>query len=338
MTTGPNIFHHAQSELSQDAFLAWLCEWADLSFKGHPSGMHVVGRAFIAWLFEKKGQPTPEYHAVEVRLQEKHIDVLVILTSASGAKRFILIEDKTFTSEHRDQINGYLDELMKMYALTDRDQVLTVYFKSSLEPRTRDEHLRLYLGDIVAFIGNLDRIKPRSEIFHSWCDLRLSEFAAYQRYLRLPIAEWAADQWYGCFDHMAGLEVLNGTQPGYDYVHKADFIAFTLGWQALPEAWYNYVQVVAVPGRTPALTFRLMAPNGVRVPGDRVKAAFADLSSVAAGMGKRVCYPDSARGGGKSACFALLDEPFMMDGHGMFDETKMIEQLLACQRMLELTT
>lgn len=333
--TGPNIFHHAKSELSQDAFLAWLCEWADMSWKDHPSGMHEIGRAFISWLYERRQLSVPDLHSVEVKLQEVRIDVLVILTTYSGAKRYILIEDKTYTSDHREQINGYLRELTKKHALTDSDQVLTVYFKSSLEPRKRDEHLRLYLADIVAFITSLDRDGINSEVFNSWCDVRIEEFASHQRYLSRPVAEWESDQWYGCFDHMAGLVGLEGTDPDYDYVHKADFIAFTLGWQPMPSAWYSYVQVVAGPGRLPALTFRLMAPDGTTVPGVRVKAAFAALAAVAARMGKQVTYPKGARGGGKSACFAVLNEPFMVDADGMFDEVLMTEQLLAGKRMLE---
>lgn len=338
MITGPNIFQHAKSELSQDAFIAWLCEWADMSWRTHPSGMHAIGRAFISWLFERGQLPVPEYRTVEVRLQEKRIDVLVILTADSGTKRYILIEDKTYTSDHREQINGYLHQLMKHRALTDRDQVHTVYFKSSLEPRKRDEHLRLYLADIVAFITSIDRDKVQSEIFNSWCDRRVDEFLSHERYRALAVTDWESEQWYGCFDRVAGLEELIGTEPNYDYVHKADFIAFTLGWQALPASWYSYVQVVAVPGTSPALTLRLMAPNGTKVPGDRVKASFDALKGVAARMGRRIFYPESARGGGKSACFAILDEPFMTDDGGMFNEPLMTEQLLACKHLLELTS
>lgn len=335
MTSCPNIFRRAKSELTQDAFLTWLSEWADNSWKDHPSGMHAIGRAFIAWLYGKRQLRVPDFHSVEVRLQEVHIDVLVILTSLSGTKHYILIEDKTYTSDHREQINGYLRELTKKHALSDPDQVLTVYFKSSLEPRKQDEHLRLYLADIVAFITALDRNGINSEVFNSWCDVRVEEFASHQRYLSRPVAEWESEQWYGCFDRMAGLAELEKAEPDYDYVHKADFIAFTLGWQPMPAAWYSYVQVVAGPGRSPALTFRLMAPGGTTVPGDRVKAAYAALGKVAASMGKHVSYPKGARGGGKSACFAVLDEPFMINAGGMFDETLMIQQLLAGKRMLE---
>ncbi len=337
MIPGPNIFHHAKSELSQDAFLAWLCEWADRSFVDHPSGMHKVGRAFIAWLFDKRGELVPQYDVVEVKLQEVRIDVLVILTSASGVKRYILIEDKTYTSDHKEQINGYLQELTKKYALTDHAQVLTVYFKSSLEPRKRDGHLRLYLSDIDAFLVSLDRSLIHSEIFNSWSEVRQHEFASHQRYLSRPVSEWESDQWYGCFDRMAGLVELEGTHPDYDYVHKADFIAFTLGWQPMPSAWYCYVQIVAGPGRQPALTFRLMAPDGMKVPGSNVKAAFASLEKVASSTGKQVSYPKSARGGGKSACFAVLNEQFMIDHRGMFHEVLMTQQLLAAKRMLEET-
>ena len=334
----PNIFRYAKSELSQDAFLAWLCEWADNSHEGHTSGMHYAGRAFIGWLFERRGVPIPQYDSVEVKTQEAYIDVLVILTNSTGERRYILIEDKTYTSDYKEQISGYLKELTKRYELPDTSQVLTVYFKSSLEPRKQDEHLRLYLGDIDSFLKSLDRDRIKSEIFNSWSAARRHAFATHQRYLVTAMLEWTSDQWYGCFDRMAGLADLIGTEPDYDYVPKADFIAFTMGWRPLPSSWYSYIQIVAVPGNAPRLTFRLMAPVGEMVPGHRVRSAYAALQQAAVSMGKNIGYPDKARGGGKSACFALLDEPFMSTEAGMFDEALVKEQLLACQRMLEQAT
>jgi hypothetical protein len=45
-TITPNIFTHATSELSQDAFLAYLIEWADPQYATDTTGMHRRGRFF----------------------------------------------------------------------------------------------------------------------------------------------------------------------------------------------------------------------------------------------------------------------------------------------------
>ncbi|MBK9148398.1 MAG: PD-(D/E)XK nuclease family protein [Flavobacteriales bacterium] len=335
MKSEPNIFRHATSELSQDAFLAWLCEWADEAHTYHPSGMHAVGRAFIAWLYAKKGWSLPNYNKAEVRLQYLHIDVLVKLTTPDGEVHHLLIEDKTYTSDHSEQINGYLRSLKEKEYIEDPSRVLPVYFKSSLEPRKSDGHLRLYLTDIVDFISSLDKSGVQSEVFHSWCEMRTEAHLAHERFRSLPVREWKDDQWYGCFDHMARQPVLATLSAGYGYVHLGNFIGFWIGWVGEPEDWCTYLQVDAYRSRPPALTFRIAAPKNDFVGPAFMKGTFNSLQAAASSMGKRILYPKWARIGGKSSRYAVLDEPFMAQGEdGTFDESFMTSQLLACHELL----
>lgn len=335
MSTEPNIFHHATSELSQDAFLAWLCEWADEEYSAHPSGMHAVGRAFIAWLYLRKGRALPHYTKVEVKLQHLRIDVLVKLTVPDGEMHYLLIEDKTYTSDHTEQINGYMRSLKEKEGIEDVSHILPVYFKSSLEPRKDDEHLRLYLSDIVEFIGSLDKSGVQSEVFHSWCEVRAGAHASHQKFRSLPVQLWQADQWYGCFDHMAQQKAMVELKAEYGYVPLGDFIGFYLGWEGRPKDWCTYLQVDAFDGGPARLTFRIASPDGLKVDTGRMKAAFNAIETTAASMGKRLTYPKWARGGGKSSRFAVLDEPFMSgNAAGTFDEALFVEQLVSCKRLL----
>lgn len=331
----PNLFKHATSELSQDAFLAWMCEWADEVHAEHPSGMHKVGRAFIAWLHEKHGVPVPDYATVEVKLQYLHIDVLVILRSSTSGAHYVLIEDKIHTTDHADQIGGYLNALREKEGITEAVQILPVYFKSSLEPLKSDGFLRLYLPEIVAFLTTLDLGTIQSEVFHSWRNVRTDTHASHERFRAMPIHEWQREQWYGCFDHMARQDALRLLEPGYGYVPLGDFIGFWLGWEGEPNDWCTYLQVDAAPAQAPTLTFRIAAPKGDLVSPAYMQGAFSNLQSAALSLGKCIHYPKWARMGGKSSRFALLDEPFMseVDG-GMFDESLMMSQLLACRELL----
>ncbi len=338
MQHAPNIFRHATSELSQDAFLAWLCEWADEAHASHPSGMHAIGRAFIAWLYQKKGWPPPEYRTVEVDLQYLHIDLFLTLTTAVGEKHYLLIEDKTYTSDYAEQISGYLNALKHKGGIHDLSRVLPVYFKTSLELRKNDEHLRLYLPDIAGFLGSLDTSAVRSEIFHSWCDLRLSEHASHEKFRSLPVAAWQADQWYACFDHMAQEATLAAMDADYGYIPRGDFIGFTLGWVGEPNDWCTYLQVDAMARQKPSLYFRIGAPKGVVVDKARMEVAYSALEKTAASVGKQVQYPKWPRGGGKSSRFAVLNEPFLSStDEGTFEEALFVKQLVSCKELLTLS-
>ena len=48
----PNLFSFATSELSQDAFFAWLMQWADSSYKELDESLHVVAQNFIRLLLD----------------------------------------------------------------------------------------------------------------------------------------------------------------------------------------------------------------------------------------------------------------------------------------------
>ncbi len=119
----PNLFDYATSELSQDAFLCWLTALA-----GHDDGeLQLVGRAFIAWLWERArgARIQPD----RIRLLEppkRQVDRIDILFEAeiAGVKALFLIEDKTETSHHSRQLERYLD------ATKHAETVVPIYFKT----------------------------------------------------------------------------------------------------------------------------------------------------------------------------------------------------------------
>lgn len=335
MSIAPNIFTHATSELSQDAFLAWLCEWADDAHTTHPSGMHTVGRAFIAWMYQKSGRPLPAFRTVKVDLQHLHIDLFLTLTTDAGEKHYLLIEDKIYTSDYEEQISGYMNDLKERGGIHDLSRVLPVYFKTSLEQRKDDGYLRLYLPDIAGFLSSLDTSAVNSEIFHSWCSLRLAKHASHEKFRSIPVSAWGSDQWYACFDHMAQQATMVDLDAGYGYVPRGDFIGFTLGWVGGPSDWCTYLQVDALTREKPSLGFRIGAPKDVVVDKARMKAAYSALETAAASKGKQVQFPKWARGGGKSSRFALLNEPFLSaTEEGTFDEALFVEQIVACKELL----
>ena len=122
-----NIFHFATSELSQDAMIAWLMECANAD----DDALRKVGRSFIRFLLDRPLQMTdgctiqravigsnrnePEAYdgpgepcvkEVCVKTQWQRIDVYCH-AKVGGKQVSFVIEDKTNTMEHGDQLARY---------------------------------------------------------------------------------------------------------------------------------------------------------------------------------------------------------------------------------------
>ena len=106
MIKGPNIFDFATSELSQDAFLCWLAQWADPSYANDSSELHNLGKEFLSACFCKhKVEPPKVIRGVRIQKQVENIDVLIVIND----EHVILIEDKVHTKEHHNQLITYLE-------------------------------------------------------------------------------------------------------------------------------------------------------------------------------------------------------------------------------------
>lgn len=87
----PNLFNFATSELSQDAFIAWLAEWASPEFAQVDPGMHEQGRRFLEALVGPVGVQRGLDGHVCVVMQRGRIDVCIEV----GDHTLVAIEDKT---------------------------------------------------------------------------------------------------------------------------------------------------------------------------------------------------------------------------------------------------
>lgn len=87
----PNLFNFATSELSQDAFIAWLAEWASPDFAQVDPDMHAQGRRFLEALVGPVGVQRGLGGHVCVVMQRGRIDVSIEV----GDHTLVAIEDKT---------------------------------------------------------------------------------------------------------------------------------------------------------------------------------------------------------------------------------------------------
>lgn len=121
-----NLFNFATKELSQDAFICWLCSFAIDDVECEEEALRECARDLVCdFLSVDRGS---DVKLLEVKKQVNNIDVL--LTAEYNGKRYaIIVEDKVHTSEHDDQLQRYKNTVK---VETDTE-VIGVYFKTGFQ-------------------------------------------------------------------------------------------------------------------------------------------------------------------------------------------------------------
>lgn len=120
----PNLFEFATSELSQDAFVAWLLAWADPRYQESDPLLHGAAVGVLnRMLTLSEVEPPPKYESVQVDRQRDNVDVLALINGRIA----VLIEDKTRTSEHSNQLERYFSKLCAEYP---PESVAAIYLKT----------------------------------------------------------------------------------------------------------------------------------------------------------------------------------------------------------------
>ena len=100
----PNIFDIATKELTQDAFITWLLKFADEKNRNFDLEMNECGKMFVKELIRKQIKSFDEpITKVEAGRQWENIDVWAEVNE----KYLIIIEDKTSTTYHSNQLERY---------------------------------------------------------------------------------------------------------------------------------------------------------------------------------------------------------------------------------------
>ena len=114
-----NIFSFATGELSQDAFICWCLNWINAPDTVTTHRYRQLGLDLLAKLIDKPSN-CDKLLKVDIKSIDKvilvqqvlNIDVLAIIPQYKLA---IIIEDKTSTSEHGNQISFYTDSLKSVF-------------------------------------------------------------------------------------------------------------------------------------------------------------------------------------------------------------------------------
>lgn len=204
MTKTNNLFYFATSELSQDAFLCWWLAWADKSYQITNPELHLLGLDFLELLAKKSGVTLGEVSNVELKTQYKNIDILCIVNKQT----VFLIEDKTDTSEHGEQLTKYKSTL-------DGDdnfkhhRVFPVFIKtgdqSNYTKVLHDGYKLLKRQDLLSVLQAHPKALTRSDIAKDFTENLQNIESVFVSYASLPVNNWKSGAWRGFFCNLQTL-------------------------------------------------------------------------------------------------------------------------------------
>lgn len=175
-TKNPNIFDYATSELSQDAFICYMLNFP-LAAKLFLGQCHINNEDIL-----------------NIERQHMHIDILV-----ETDNHYLIIEDKTGTGEHDDQICHYVEELKKNYP-NGTKKIRVCYLKThdflwKYRPPKKNK-AKLRKKDCISLNREaiLDILKnvPRDKIFKQF----KSYLEAFDVDTSVPISNWNRKHWF----------------------------------------------------------------------------------------------------------------------------------------------
>jgi hypothetical protein len=206
----PNLFSYATSELSQDAFICWLLSWASPKFEDIDKNLHDCSKKLIGAFFGKHGKDVPSnIQSVEIRKQDNNIDVLCIINDTYP----VIIEDKTGTKNHSNQLARYLEDIKKRDF--DEKNILPIYFKTedqaSYSNVQKNGYQPFLREELLSVLNTYD---GTSSILIDYRSYLQSISEKVESYKSKEISSWGWHAWIGFY-----LELQKRLGDGYwDYV------------------------------------------------------------------------------------------------------------------------
>jgi len=211
----PNLFNIATSELSQDAFIAWLLQWANEDLKEKNQKLHECAVKFVQALLQKESDF--KINKIDSGRQKNKIDVWAEVND----EYFIIIEDKKGTKEHSDQLNKYKKYIEK----TKKNcSIKPIYFKMQEQSNFNNvKEAGYYIFTREKMLSILSDYNGINDILTDYIEYLNDLDNKINSFKTLPINNWHWYSWIGFFS-----ELQKTFNANWDYVPNASggFIGF----------------------------------------------------------------------------------------------------------------
>ena len=256
-----NIFNFATSELSQDAFICWLCNWVnfdDNNLSEDEKKLKALATDFIEKMSgEKLGD-----RKVNIKRQYQKIDVLLEIQNKTEfitkedekipvVDMYVIIEDKVGTALHSDQLNKYkkLISCKNKKENENRAKIKTVYYK--IYDENNVERLKENGVNVIFERKDILKLSKKYEnsidsvIFKNYYDYLINIENDINSYKDKKLEDWNSNCYIGffkklkreekCLKHSVGRE----NDCGWGYVHNSSGGFMGLWWFPLSEEKIN---------------------------------------------------------------------------------------------------
>lgn len=264
----PNLFTFATSELSQDAFFAWLLRWVN-----HPhSELYAPAKDLLRILCGEdwSGLENESLH-VEIRTQEDDIDIKAIINDHI----VLVIEDKVDAGEHGQQLEKYIKLTQERH---ENAKLLFRYLKTGNSSRARIKQVERSIVGLNHQFNTIERgsvLKVlrmhqniQNDIYRDYA-AHLETIEQESNVYRESLKNLNKRAIQGLFmeleafvNKMQQEEKLPSGHKDWEYVSNADggFWSFTYAWQAIPEG-VLYVQLEMRESSEPKLYLKVKDPK-----------------------------------------------------------------------------
>lgn len=202
----PNLFDYATSELSQDAFLCWLCKWADNEYSSIDKELNTCAKDFIKNILCKDNNDNliiqEEIETIDIWRQWNKIDVAVLVNK----KYFIIIEDKTNTSHHSNQLTRYKEAAEKYLNKSIYEKIICVYLKTgyqseaSLKSVVDKDYKPVMRKELVEFFQKYSSIQDN--IFTDFTSILYEKDKRYTSFETTEVGTWGYNNWVGFYEEL----------------------------------------------------------------------------------------------------------------------------------------
>ena len=213
-----NIFNFATSELSQDAFICWLCNWVNFDDNDLSEDKKKLKELATDFIEKMSGEKLGD-RKVNIKRQYQKIDVLLEIQNKTEfitkeneknpvVDIYVIIEDKVGTSLHSNQIEKYTKLISKKNEKENESkaQIKTVYYKIYDEDNMerlgkngvnvifkREKILEL-LGKYTDSINN--------PIFENYCNYLSNIETDVNSYKKKNLEDWNSNCYIGFFKEL----------------------------------------------------------------------------------------------------------------------------------------
>lgn len=218
-----NLFNYATKELSQDAFICWLLAFAMPAHQHQDLALASCAREILAYF---TGDTSPLV-VTKIDRQQKNIDVLVEVNS----KYHIIIEDKTYTGQHHDQIAKYKQDLID----AGKSNIITVYNKIVEQDHLENADINFTRKDMLAIFDKYVGA-TKNDIFIDYHERLKSIDDEVESYKHIPVSQYSGLAYGGFFKHLKEENIISEKKlSGWGYVPNKSGGFFGHWWHYLSE-------------------------------------------------------------------------------------------------------